>query len=542
MLASAVFYSMFFLVVVIMPAVAILLVLLLLDHRQGIWTRTAHLVRATCEMLPPSPALARVLARYPRTISFVERRVDSRPWGLRASLATIGALAGMWLFLGLLQDIIAKDPLVALDLRIHNIVPLFRTDQMTWVMLGVTQLGSAPVLAALCLGIALVAIGSDRPRLAAAFVVAPASAGLLSSTLKVLIGHARPLDSLVHSSTASFPSGHLLGAAVVYGLLAAILLRSERPIALRVAGTTLLLLLIVAVGISRLYLGVHWPSDLLASLAVALGLLSALLFALQFDGRAAKLDAYRLSSSGARAARGVGIGIALAALILAAYLAPRTKETRIDPPAPRHPLDLSTFLKGLPPELPRFSEDLVGGKMEPISLIFIGSRASLDSTLAKAGWSPADRPTPVRIAKVVINVLAHRPDATAPVTPAFFSEWPQTIAFQRPDSGHPDISRRHHTRVWQTPYCIAPDCRPVWVATASFDEGMEISARLRLPTHRINPSIDNERALITSELSGVGAAHAGNATVTPAMRGSNAAGDPFETDGRAAILILPNPP
>jgi hypothetical protein len=69
--------------------------------------------------------------------------------------------------------------------------------------------------------------------------------------------------------------------------------------------------------------------------------------------------------------------------------------------------------------------------------------------------------------------------------------------------------------------------------------GMELSQRLHLPTHRIDPAIDNERAMIVSDLVGVGATQEGRVAVSRPLHGFNAAGDPFSTDGHAVVLVLP---
>jgi undecaprenyl-diphosphatase len=537
MLAAVLFYSILFLAVVVVPASAILVALLLLDHRHQVWRFMTRLSGVMGSRLAALPVLQRARARHPLLATFLGHRFDSRhAWGLPATIAGIGVLLGLWFFLGLLLDIAMKDPIVVLDVRLHNIVPLFRTPGMTWLMMALTQLGSAPVLGTLCLGIALLAQSWRRPRLAATFLLAALASALASLLLKWLIGHARPIDALIHTDTTSFPSGHLLGATVIYGLLATIVLQSRARRAFRVAATTCLVLVIVGVGISRLYLGVHWPSDVLGSLAIALVLIPAILFLLQFRAPLGRLDDFRLPFD-ARAARGAGIVAIFFALGLVAFLVPRTEQVSIDPPRPQRPIDLAAIEAF--PDLPRFSENLIGGKMEPISLVFIGSEAGLERAFANAGWSRADPPTPVRVFQEVLAVLAGRPDPSAPATPAFFADWPPTITFERSDASHPDISYRHHTRVWQTPYCLAPDCRPVWVATASFDIGVEISPRVNLPTHRIDPAIDHERALIVKELTSAGARQVGDVVMTPALRGSNAAGDPFWTDGRAAIVAMP---
>ncbi|MEO9160791.1 MAG: LssY C-terminal domain-containing protein, partial [Casimicrobiaceae bacterium] len=151
----------------------------------------------------------------------------------------------------------------------------------------------------------------------------------------------------------------------------------------------------------------------------------------------------------------------------------------------------------------------------------------------------ADRPTPVRVVKEVLAAIANRPDASGPVTPAYLADRPQTLAFEKQDASSPSIQRCHHARVWQTQYCTLPGCRPIWVATASFDVGIELSGRLHLPTHRIAPNIDAERALIASDLGAAGATESGIIAIVPPLSGNNAAGDAFTTDGRAVILAMP---
>ena len=104
-------------------------------------------------------------------------------------------------------------------------------------------------------------------RRAAVFVaVAIASGTMLGPLLKSGFDRPRP-DLVPHGSivsSSSFPSGHSMTAAVVYLTLAAVLMRVQTRRRLQLYVLTLALLITVAVGISRVYLGVHWPSDVLA--------------------------------------------------------------------------------------------------------------------------------------------------------------------------------------------------------------------------------------------------------------------------------------
>ncbi|MGV9723470.1 phosphatase PAP2 family protein [Nocardia beijingensis] len=101
-----------------------------------------------------------------------------------------------------------------------------------------------------------------------ALVVAAAALGasILVVGGKHLVGRSRPapMYQLVTETNQSYPSGHTLGSTVVIGALLTIILPYLRRHLIRVAAITASVCTIAAIGLSRLYLGVHWPTDILA--------------------------------------------------------------------------------------------------------------------------------------------------------------------------------------------------------------------------------------------------------------------------------------
>lgn len=157
----------------------------------------------------------------------------------------------------------------------------------------VTALGGVGVLAGMTLAaFGLLWLQGKRGR--AALVLVSVLGGQALSTLFKL-GFDRPRPDLVpHGAmvyTASFPSGHSMMAAVTYLTLGALIAQSQERRALRIYIMTLAALVTIAVGVSRVYLGVHWPSDVLAGWAAGAAWATACLVAGQAIGRRRKARA-----------------------------------------------------------------------------------------------------------------------------------------------------------------------------------------------------------------------------------------------------------
>lgn len=133
-----------------------------------------------------------------------------------------------------------------------------------------TALGSVAVLALVTVGV-LVYLLLARHIRAAGFTLAAMGGGmLLTNLLKLGFGRPRP-DLVPHEAvvyTASFPSGHAMMAAIAYLTLAAMLSRVERRWHIKAYLLLAAVCVTAVVGISRVYLGVHWPTDVLAGWAI----------------------------------------------------------------------------------------------------------------------------------------------------------------------------------------------------------------------------------------------------------------------------------
>ncbi|BAZ53842.1 phosphoesterase [Nostoc sp. NIES-4103] len=156
-----------------------------------------------------------------------------------------------------------------LDIAILLAIQKLHTPLLDSMMLGITFLGEPLALVSICLWVEIVLLYQRRPE-TTKLAIATASAVGLNYLLKLLFGRARPAlwDRLINVGFHSFPSGHAMVSMVIYGFIGYILVKEFPQWEKQISALTIALIL--AIGFSRLYLGVHWPTDVLAGYAIGL--------------------------------------------------------------------------------------------------------------------------------------------------------------------------------------------------------------------------------------------------------------------------------
>jgi membrane-associated phospholipid phosphatase len=126
-----------------------------------------------------------------------------------------------------------------------------------------TFLGGA-ILIAIGLALGLAALLTRRYRLALIIAVVLVGSALLTDAVKDLVMRQRPPDPITGTNGYSFPSGHTLNSTATYGLLAVVAWRSRLSLGLRKVAVVIGVVVPILVGLSRIALGAHWPTDVLA--------------------------------------------------------------------------------------------------------------------------------------------------------------------------------------------------------------------------------------------------------------------------------------
>lgn len=213
-----------------------------------------------------------------------------RTWWNRLIHLSVNRRAGFRLFAATSIGLTVLAVLVAgpaqwiteIDVGVEEELVELRSSSINEAMVWVTRLGSRWVIGSLLVALTIWVVRTGRCRKALmVMVIAFLANPILEFLLKAIVGRERPTQyQLVAGNGPAFPSGHVLATVGFYGVLAAVVWRSSDRRRLRVGAYAAATVIIIAVGFSRVYLGVHWFTDvvggMLAGTAFVLGVASSL--------------------------------------------------------------------------------------------------------------------------------------------------------------------------------------------------------------------------------------------------------------------------
>lgn len=471
-LAGAVSSRLLILLLGVALAVWLVAVLLRLARRR-VWP----LVSRWCDhAVAWAHARAGVLPRVIRSL------LDpARAESLGLLMATLLLLGGAWMFLGILEDVLSNDPLVQFDHVVFTALQQLRSAWADRLMITATELGSATVALAVITAVALLLALKRCWRTLAYWLTAVGFAQALVWILKLTLGRARPIAMYAGMEQFSFPSGHAASSIVLYGFLAVLLARGKSP-RVRSAIALVAALLVGLISFSRLYLGAHWLSDVLASLSLGTAWVALLSMAYLQHVRGERLPARALSLTalGALVLAGAGVVATHRAADVIRY-APRQVGATVT---------LADWPSGGWRRLPARRTEVDGDHEEPLALQWAATADRIEQVLQAGGWH---RPPPWASRAALLWLLPSPPAGQLPVLAKFHQGEAPTLSFER----ELDPSQRLVIRLWRSSYQVNTannPAAPLWV-------GMVTRERLTHPAGLLTlAKTDPDFAAATAQL------------------------------------------
>lgn len=184
-------------------------------------------------------------------------------------------LGAIWGFAELADEVLAGTT-QRLDEAVLTWVAGHRSALADHVAMEITALGNVTTLAVLILTVSVFLWLSHHRISVALLMIAVAGGGILNSVLKEIFNRPRPtiVEAATDVTSLSFPSGHAMASFIAYACVAFLVGRLEPTRTMRVLTWSFAAIIILAVGASRIYLGVHYPSDVLAGFTAGLAWLA----------------------------------------------------------------------------------------------------------------------------------------------------------------------------------------------------------------------------------------------------------------------------
>lgn len=364
--------------------------------------------------------------------------LDPQRPGSHALLWGTGVVLGAgWLFLGVLEDVLAHDPMVQADAAVFRFLQGLRSEPVDRLMVAITELGSVGVMLPLIAVVLTWLLWRRCWRTAAYWVGAAAFSELLVQLLKVTLGRHRPVDNLYAGvEQYSFPSGHATLSTVVLAFLAFLLSRGQRR-TLRFGVAVTVGVYVALVAFSRLYLGAHWLSDVLGGMSLGIGWVAFV--AMVHTQRQIQEDI---------APRALLLTVIATLLVLSgAWIHWRAADdlARFTVPVQRRLMTEEAWLNSGWQQLPAQRLEMAGDTEEPLQLQWACSEEGMAGALKAAGWQDP----PAWSLKTVLGSLApHTAIWDLPILPRFNRGDRSQLIFARWSAQQPD--QREVLRLWRS--------------------------------------------------------------------------------------------
>ncbi len=405
----------------------------------------------------------------------------------------LAAFLGMMLlaaasgFAAVVQDVLAKDSLIAVDQSVNHFFAGLRNTWTDTLFVAVTELGDAFVNTSLVIAIFLVLLLMRRRRTALFWLLTAVGGSLGMQFLKWFFHLPRPADLYEGISSYSFPSGHTTMSVVLYGFLAIILAKNVAGIRQWLFFSTVLVIAFF-IGFSRLYLGAHWFSDVLAGSLIGASW-AALMGIIWLQGAGKRIQG-----------RWLFLTVLVVLCSVGTWHVMERHEhdmRRYAPQLVNRNLDVSTWQSSAWQQIPASRQDMAGTPGTPLSLQWAGQPETIRQLLISQGWHEAPW---FGLQDIAALLGSETPINALPVLPQLHEGRKESLLMVR-EGVRPNT--RQVLRLWAEHISVSPQQSPLFAGTIEEQHSRRLGPFLTLP--QADGNSEELRRFLAQELRGTNA-------------------------------------
>lgn len=436
--------------------------------------------------------IEKFIEKHPKIIQFIKNRFkkDEFNW-LPFTILSILIIYTIFAFLWLIEGILKAELIVWLDIRLASFFYAFRNDFLVNIFLWISYLGREYIIIWFFIFISFYLFFINKKNEIISLIISILWSIWFWSLLKILFHHKRPEYWVYIENSFSFPSNHAIIAVTFYGFLFWLLIRKTKKWKTKINYLFTGLILIFLIWFSRLYLWVHYLSDVLWWYLIWILWLLFAIWLTEFLNIRYKNSIYNKIKLKKITIKILILLISIIYFISYNILYPykvvnsysnNTKEINI---SQINDVFKNTYLN--------YTQTFLWNPTENINFIFFAKDdKNIINIFNKWNWNHSDKFNYNSLKMIWNNLLFQKPYDEAPMTPIFWNNKTQDFSFQKLPNDK-DIRYRHHIRIWKTNYKYSD--YNIYVGVWVFDDWLKWHI-----THKIDPDINKEREYIFSSL------------------------------------------
>lgn len=443
-----------------------------------------------------NPEVQKLVKKHESFFGFLKKRLNKDTfWGLPLTVLILAFLYTSALFVGIIEDIVTSDIIVSADTNIANLFAMFRNTDLTEFFFWITLLGKWQVVLAFTVSVLGILWVWRKREYIVPFLITIVGSGVFIVLSKSAFHRPRPGSAIYTETGFSFPSGHATIAVAFYGFLMYVLIRNFGQWKTKVNIFFTGLVVILLIGLSRLYLGVHYVSDVWGGYLV--GMLW-LIIGISISEWLCSRKENCIEFLPQRNARFISVSLIALSFVFygvfaAGYHPQMIRQADLQKLSVLEDVN-NIFIN----EELKYTETLIGTRRAPVSfVVYAQTDDKLKQAFGASGWYLADKIDISSVGKLFRMIFLKQDYLNEPMSLSFWGTRPHDLGFGKP-AGSNGVRKRHNIRIWKTNY-VTKEGNYVYIGTTSLDSRIKWGI-----VHKVGLNVDAERELFVDDLKKAG--------------------------------------